>query len=120
MKQDKKPKTSGKKKDTYLTFTKRLIILILWLSVIWVTWSYILATIALIKYNDSNAITDVSTEVIRCLIATILGYLCKAYFETKQEEKIRLAEKKLDAELPVQEDLNPQLRNFNDLDNLMG
>jgi len=109
-----------KKKDTYLTFTKRLIILVLNLSIIWATWSYVLATIALIKYGDSNAVTDVSTEVIRCLIAAILGYLCKAYFETKQEERTRLAEKKLDAELPVQEDPNPQLRNFNDLDNLLG
>lgn len=124
MKQVQKPKTSGKKKDIYLTFTKRLIILVLWLSVIWVTWSYVLATIALVKYGDANAVTDVSTEVVRVLIAAILGYLCKAYFETKQEELIRLKEKKLDSEIeqanPVQPEPDPSLRDFSDLDNLLG
>jgi len=118
-------KQINNKKDTYMTFTKRLITLVLWLSVIWVTWSYVLATISLIKYGDSNTVTDVSTEVIRCLIAAILGYLCKAYFETKQKEKIRLAEKKLDTdteieELPQQDDPNPTIRDYSDSDNSLG
>lgn len=88
-------------KDKYLTFTKRLIILILYLSIIWVSWSYVLATIALFKYGDTNALTDVSTEVIRVLMASILGYLLKAYFETREQERQRIIEKRLDYKMQM-------------------
>ena len=32
------------------------------------------------------------------IVAVILGYLCKAYFETKQAEQVRLQEKKMTEE----------------------
>ena len=114
--------TTGKKIDTFLTFTKKLIILVLGISIVWVTWSYILATISLIRDHNSNTISEVSTEVVRVLIAAILGYLCKAYFETKQEEIIRLKEKKMDSIIErrqaniTQDEPNPFSRNFSDLE----
>lgn len=85
-----------KKKFNFLTFTKRLILIILLFSIVWVSWSYILATIAVIKYGDTNTVESISTEVVRALLTIVLGYLCKAYFETKQEEHIRIMEKKFD------------------------
>lgn len=92
-----KPINTSKKLNTKkATFTKRLVVFILYISIVWVTWSYILATIALIKNGDPNPLTDVSIEVIRTLLLTILGYLCKSFFETKEEEKTRINEKKLD------------------------
>lgn len=96
--------------DKYISFTKVLVVFILLISVVWVTWSYIIATISMIKYGDTNTIESVSSEVVRALIATIIGYLCKAYFETKQAERLRLEEKKFDNE--IDSDLSE--RNFSD------
>ena len=78
-------------KAKYLTFTKKMVIIILGVSILWVTLSYILAFMGKDYIAES-----LSSTVIQVDIATILGYLCKAYFETKEEEIRRLAEKKLD------------------------
>lgn len=107
-----------KKKDLFLTFTKKMVILVLFISIIWVTWSYILATISIIKYGNSDIVESVSIEVVRVLVATILGYFCKAYFETKQEERNKLLKQKLNNNINdniLQEDPNPINRNFSDV-----
>lgn len=78
------------KDNKYLTFTKKLVIIILGVSIIWVTLSYILAFMGKDYIAES-----LSSTVVQVDIATILGYLCKAYFETKQEEKNKLLDKEL-------------------------
>jgi hypothetical protein len=115
MKQQQKQKHKTKLNQNPLTFTKRLVILILWLSIVWVTWSYILATIAVIKYGESSVVESLSERIVEALIATILGYLCKAYFETKNEEKNRIQEKQIDldsSQEELQDDPDPTNRNY--------
>ena len=58
-----------------------------------------------------NRIIEIAPTPIAVDIATILGYLCKAYFETKEAERLRLQEKKFDAkkeEINQQEEIESQ------------
>ena len=95
-----------KKKDAYLTFTKRMVIIILGVSILWISLSYILAFMGKDYIAES-----LSSTIVQVDIATILGYLCKAYFETKEAERLRLQEKKFDAkkeEIEKQEEIESQ------------
>lgn len=72
-----------------LTFTKIWVNRILWFGVTWITWSYILASFG--KESIAEALSQTVAEVI---IATLLGYLCKAFFETFSQKKNEIKEKK--------------------------
>lgn len=75
--------------DKYIkTFTKVWVNRLLWFGVIWITWSYVLATLG--KTDIAEALSQTVAEVI---IATTLGYLCKAFFETYSQKKNELKEK---------------------------
>lgn len=73
-----------------MQFSKIAIINILVFAMIWISYSYILATIALFTYQDSNVLETLSIEVCRTIIFCMLGYFCKSYFETYSEEKNKL------------------------------
>jgi hypothetical protein len=77
--------------DKYIrTFTKKWVNRLLWFGVIWITWSYILASFG--KETIAEALSQTVAEVI---IATVLGYLCKAFFETYSQKKNELKEKEM-------------------------
>lgn len=66
------------------TFSKSWVSRLLWFGCIWITLSYILAFI------DRGQIAEsLSSTVANVIIFTILGYLCKSFFETKEEEKVK-------------------------------
>ena len=71
--------------DKKLTFTKIIVICYSVLFAIWVTMSYILAFMGQIEIAQ-----DLSSQVVIVGIATVLGYMLKAFFETKEMEKNKL------------------------------
>ena len=66
------------------TFTKRWVSRLLWFGCIWITLSYILAF-----FDKMQIAESLSTTVASVIIATILGYLCKSFFETREEERLK-------------------------------
>ena len=80
-----------KKNDKQIhTFTKKWVSRLLWFGCIWISWSYILASFDRVSIAEA-----LSETVAKVIIATILGYLLKAFFETYSEKKNELREKEL-------------------------
>ena len=65
---------------------------------IWITWSYILATISLIKLFDSQPLEELSKQIILTILGCCIGYFCKSFFETYSEKKNDLEYYKFDNE----------------------
>jgi len=80
-----------KKNDKQIhTFTKKWVSRLLWFGCIWISWSYVLASFDRVSIAEA-----LSETVAKVIIATILGYLLKAFFETYSEKKNELREKEL-------------------------
>jgi len=76
-----------------MTFTKRWVRNLLIMGCLWISASYILA------YCGRDQIAEsLSTTVATVIIATILGYLCKSFFETKEEQKNLLKREEMNNE----------------------
>ena len=73
-----------RKKRRFRTFTKRAVMVILFVALLDLQLSYLLAFLGREQIAE-NLSSDI-TKVI------ILGYLAKAFFETKEAEKVRLHE----------------------------
>lgn len=71
-------------KNTEYTFTKKWVTRLLWLGCIWISLSYVLAFMG----RESIA-EELSGQVAAVIIATVLGYLCKAFFETHSKENLK-------------------------------
>ena len=82
-------KKEARKKRKSQTFTKVRVSMLLWFGCIWITCSYALAFI-----GREQIAEELSGTVAKVVIATILGYLCKAYFETKEEQKLKYLREK--------------------------
>lgn len=87
------------------TFTKKWVSRLLWLGCIWITLSYVLAFMGAVQIAES-----LSSTVASVIIATILGYLCKAFFETREEERMKYKKEQLQIE---KESLNNDRYNYN-------
>lgn len=68
-----------------MTFTKIIVIVYSIFFIIWVSLSYVLAFLD--RYEIAQ---ELSSQVVAVGIAAILGYMCKAFFETREEEKNKL------------------------------
>lgn len=68
-----------------LTFTKIIVITYSVLFAIWVSLSYVLAFL-----GQEEIAQDLSSQVVIVGIAAILGYMLKAFFETREIEKNKL------------------------------
>lgn len=85
------------KKETLqkrVTFTKRWTAIILGISCIWITLSYVLAF-----FGKDQIAETLSETVATVIIATFIPYLCKSYFETFASEKNRIKEKVIDKQV---------------------
>ena len=60
--------------------------------IVWITWSYILATLGYEEIAE-----NLSVQVVIIGVASILGYFLKSFFETKEEEKIKLEREKINS-----------------------
>ena len=74
------------------TFTKIMMIVYSIAIIVWITWSYVLASLRF----DMIA-QELSIQVVIIGVAAILGYLLKSFFETKEEEKIKLEREKINS-----------------------
>ena len=70
------------------TMTKKLVVVLLIIGVAGGYMPFILAAF------DKEPSTDMGIAWVTEVVAVVLGYLCKAYFETKQEAKQALDEYK--------------------------
>lgn len=82
-------KRERKRASKNMTFSKTWVSRLLWLGCIWITLSYILAFFDKIQIAET-----LSGTVASVIIAVILGYLCKSFFETKEEEKLKYLREK--------------------------
>lgn len=88
-------------KDYVQTFTKVWVRRLLILLCIWVTWTYILATISALMGFDSTVIqslVELSNKAIEVILGISLGYMLKAFYETKEEKKMELYEREFTRE----------------------
>ena len=76
-----------RKKRKFQTFTKRAVKAILFIALLDLQLSYLLAFL-----GREQIAENLSSDITKVIIGTILGYLAKSFFETREEEKVRLAE----------------------------
>ena len=67
------------------------------ITIIWITWSFVLATIG----RNVEYIVELSKTVAEIAIPVIVGYLGKSFFETFCEKNIEYKYKKLEKEKEV-------------------
>lgn len=77
--------------ENILTFTKKWVGRILWFGIIWITWSYVLAS-----FGKTEIAENLSVNAMKIIISTVLMYLTKAYFETYSEKKNELKLKEME------------------------
>lgn len=66
-------------------FTKMIVMVYSVAFIIWISLSYALAFL-----DKTEIAQDLSSQVVIVGVAAILGYMLKAFFETREEEKIKL------------------------------
>lgn len=75
--------------EQILTMTKKWIGRLLSMGCLWITWSYVLATFAAMNGNYTVC-ENLSRSVVQFVVATILGYMLKSFFETHSDEHNKL------------------------------
>lgn len=78
-----------KKKQNNLTFTKRIVLLILFVALIDIQFPFVLAFLGHEQIAETLAITIV-TEII----AVCLGYFAKAFLGKREEENLKFEREK--------------------------
>lgn len=76
-----------RKRKKFRTFTKRAVKVILFMALLDLQLSYVLAFL-----GREQIAENLSSDITKVIIGTILGYLAKSFFETREEEKVRLQE----------------------------
>ena len=76
-----------------MTYTKKAVKALLIVGVINAEVPYILAAFG------RESVSALGIVWVSEIIAVITGYMCKAYFETKESEKVRLKEREMDEKL---------------------
>ncbi len=79
--------TKRLQKRRFRTFTKRAVMVILFMALLDLQLSYLLAFL-----GREQIAENLSSDITKVIIGTILGYLAKSFFETREEEKVRLEE----------------------------
>lgn len=81
------------KKIASISFTKICITCILTVLVCLLLFTYIMIAMALFKGYDSmiiQSMCSLSGTLVTGIGGTVIGYLCKSYFETREEESVKL------------------------------
>lgn len=73
-------------KSKKLTFSQKLLLVLLSISAIWVTWSYILATIG------KEPIENLAIAIVSTLILGLLAYFIKSFGEKNSRNKYKVDE----------------------------
>ena len=78
-----------KLRQTTKTFMWTLVVA----SLVWISWSYVLATISLILLQNPEPLSELSKEVCTVVLGSIIGYMCKSFVETFAQKTSELVEK---------------------------
>lgn len=79
-----------RRKTTRTTFTKKMVSILISVAVIDLQLTYILAFLGM-----PETLQETSGKLITEIIGVVLVYCVKSFFETREEEKIRIEEEKL-------------------------
>lgn len=71
----------------FAQYTKRFVTLITLCAVIWISWSYVLATMQFLQTGMTQMLESLSSNVCSVIIGTALGYMVKSFVETYCEKK---------------------------------
>lgn len=80
--------TTQDNKKTIRQYTKKIVSAITILAGFWITWSYVLATIALITYQNADPLSTLSEKVCEVIVGVVISYCIKAFLETFSERSI--------------------------------
>jgi len=76
-----------RKAQTFKQYTKSFVTTITVCAIVWITWSYVLATIQFFTSGMTQTLESLSTNVCTVIIGTALGYMIKSFIETYCEKK---------------------------------
>ena len=62
-------------------------------SLIWISWSYVLATISLILLQNPEPLSELSREVCTVILGSVIGYMCKSFIETFAQKTSEMLER---------------------------
>ena len=79
-----------RKAQTFKQYTKSFVTTITVCAIVWITWSYVLATIQFFTSGMTQTLESLSTNVCTVIIGTALGYMIKSFVETYCEKKNEL------------------------------
>ena len=96
-----KSKTSGKSsvendKKALRQYTKVIISTLVICAIIWITWSYILATISLFKFMTADPVISLSERVCDVVLGAVLAYCLKSFCETFAEKSMDIVKNHLE------------------------
>ena len=76
-------------RQTTKTFMWTLVIA----SLIWISWSYVLATISLVLLQNPEPLSELSREVCTVILGSTIGYMCKSFVETFAQKTSEMLER---------------------------
>lgn len=76
-----------KDKKQLRQYTKTIVTTLLICAIIWVSWSFILVTIALIKYMQFEPLQSLSEKICEVIIGVVISYCLKSFLETFCQKK---------------------------------
>lgn len=82
-----------KDRKSIMTFTKKCITSVLTILICLLFFTYVMIAIALFKGYDSmivQSMCSLSGVLVTGIGSTVISYLCKSFFETKEEQKVKL------------------------------
>ena len=85
-------RTDNVNKKKVRQYTKILITSLTIFACVWISWSYILASIALCMYGNPEPLSTLSEKVCEVIIGTVIAYCLKAFFESFAERSMEIIE----------------------------
>ena len=87
---------NDKDKKKVRQYTKSLVTALTIMACVWISSSYILATIALIMYGNAEPLSSLSEKVCEVIIGVVIAYAFKSYLESYSSAKHDLDVMKLE------------------------
>lgn len=84
-----------KDKKKVRQYTKSFITSLTIMACIWITWSYVLATVSLVTYANVEVLISLSEKVCEVILGAVISYHLKAFFETFSQKGMELIERRL-------------------------
>ena len=87
---------NDKDKKKVRQYTKSLVTALTIMACVWISSSYILATIALVMYGNAEPLSSLSEKVCEVIIGVVIAYAFKSYLESYSSAKHDLDVMKLE------------------------